>query len=236
MDGLISSIKKTLFDSELPDLGVDLAEAGLDVICDNAFVREIPIVKTMVATFDLARDLRARNLLIQTTEFLKGMNERTIPHDRIVQYRKHLDSNPRYARKELGRVLLVLDSNYDLEKSLLLARFYRGYVADKISWEEFCDLSEVLRRILVSDIRMLYKINSREVRDTDQCPASRADRLISLGLVGSGRKGLYPDGDGEHITDRWLMPTEFGSQFCDLAKGADYSEQCDVAEKGADNH
>ena len=86
MDGLISSIKKTLFDSELPDLGVDLAEAGLDAICDNAFVREIPIVKTMVATFDLARDLRARNLLIQTAEFLKGMNERTIPHDRVVQY------------------------------------------------------------------------------------------------------------------------------------------------------
>lgn len=90
------------------------------------------------------------------------------------------------AEVELGRVLVMLDDSIDREKSMMLGRIYQYYVDEEISWNEFCDFSEIVRRIFLSDIDWLKRIyamaNGRKGFLLESLIYS-TDRLSSIGLV-----------------------------------------------------
>ncbi len=92
----------------------------------------------------------------------------------------------------------------DLKKSEVLARFYIAYVSEKINWEKFCELSDVISRMFVSDIRLLYAIYNKEISDTSQCVVYQADRLIALGLLDSATKSMSIGGINSSHTERYI--------------------------------
>lgn len=75
----------------------------------------------------------------------------------------HLSSDSKYAEEELGRVLIVLNSNIDVKKSELLAKFYHAYVEEKIDWDTFCELSDVTTRLFITDIHLLYAVYNKTI-------------------------------------------------------------------------
>ena len=95
-----------------------------------------------------AQNIHDRNLLKQTIKFINTFNEKSISTQKVEKYKNHLDSNPKYAEEELGRVIILLNSNVDLKKSELLAKFYRSYVNSDIDWSTFCELSDITSRYL----------------------------------------------------------------------------------------
>ena len=61
-----------------------------------------------------AQNIHDRNLLKQTIKFINTFNEKSISTQKVEKYKNHLDSNPKYAEEELGRVIILLNSNVDL--------------------------------------------------------------------------------------------------------------------------
>src|SRR5699024_5263930 len=130
-------------DPTLSDACIDMAELGIDSLLDEGVFKSIPIVSVLVGSGKTAQ--------------------------KIEKYKNHLDSNPKYAEEELGRVIILLNSNVDLKKSELLAKFYRSYINGDIDWSTFCELSDITSRLFISDLHLLFEVSKGRISDTSQC-------------------------------------------------------------------
>ena len=218
MDKIVPAFETTLFDSTLSDACVDMAELGIDSLLDDGVFKSVPIVSVLVGLGKTAQNLHDRNLLKQTIKFINTFNEKSITPAKLQKYKERIYNNPKFAEEELGRVLIILNPNVDLKKSEILARFYRAYVEEQINWDTFCELSEVISRMFVSDIKLLFAVYNKRVSDTSQCPVYQADRLIALGLLDSAMKSMSIGSVSSSHTQRYIQTNQRGNTFCDLSK------------------
>ena len=110
------------------------------------------------------------------------------------KYKKGINNNSNKQEEELGRVLILLNSNIELEKSKMLANLFRNYINSKISWDEFCEFSEIVKMLFVRDINYLRKIYIGSFKRYREIPDYILNRLSSLGLISMKIKGITLDG------------------------------------------
>ena len=216
MDKIIPAFETTLFDPSLTDTFVDIAELGIDSVLDDGLLKNIPIANLLIGIGKTAQNIHDRNLLRHTLKFIITFQEKTISPAKLKKYRDKLLNNPHFAEEELGRVIILLNSNIDIKKSELLAKFYRAYVNEEINWATFCELSDITSRLFISDLQLLYEINAGHITDTTQCPAYKADRLISLGLLNYSMKSIIQSTTRGSKTDRFIRINELGNLFCSI--------------------
>ena len=217
MDKIVPAFETTLFDSTLSDACVDLAELGIDSLLDDGVFKSIPIVSVLMGIGKTAQNIHDRNLLRQTIKFINTFNNGSLPIEKKEKYLAHINSDKKYAEEELGRVIILLNSTVDLKKSELLAKFYHAYVEEKINWDAFCELSDVVSRMFISDIKLLYMVFRGDIRDTSQCESYRADRLISLGLLNSATKDIMIGNSGGR-THLYIQTNRLGNLFCEIGQ------------------
>ena len=119
MDKLIPAFETTLFDPTLSDACLDIAELGIDSLLDEGLFKSIPVVSLLVGVGKTAQNVHDRNLLKQTIKFINTFNQRSISQEKINKYRNKLESQPKYAEEELGRVIICLNSTVDLKNALV---------------------------------------------------------------------------------------------------------------------
>ena len=137
-------------------------------------------------------------------------------HDDVEKYRKKIKDKPQFAEEELGRVIILLNSNVEIKKSELLAMFYRSYINEEIDWSTFCEFSDITSRLFISDLQLLYEIYRGNISDTSQCPVYKADRLIALGLLDSAMKSMSIGSVSGSQTQRYIQTNNLGKQFCSI--------------------
>lgn len=179
---LVPSLRDSLFNNAIKDLSMDITELGVDVAISEGILSEVPIVKTVVAIGKTGLAIRERNLMKQTIAFINGVNEGDISEEQKNRYREKFDNDPKHASSELERVLILLDSNTDMIKSKILGLLYSAYLKGAVSWEVFCEYSEVNRRMFVEDYKLLIKLSTNNLSLSNQ-ERYKMGRLISLGLV-----------------------------------------------------
>lgn len=216
MDKLIPAFQDSLFDPSLRDVCVDIAELGIDSLLDDGVFRSIPIAGLLLGIGETAQNVHDRNLLRQTVGFINAFHAGTISAEKKEAYRARLLGNEKFAEAELGRVLILLDSYVDVRKSALLGKFYGAYVDERIPWETFCELADVVSRVFMADIRLLFDVYGGRVEDTSQCEGYQADRLLALGLLCSSMKSLMIGCANDRRTQRFLRVSGLGGLFCEL--------------------
>ncbi len=216
MDKIVPAFETTLFDPTLSDACLDMAEMGIDSLLDEGIFKSIPVVSLLVGFGKSAQNIHDRNLLKQTIKFINTFNEKTISPAKIEKYRKKIKDKPQFAEEELGRVIILLNSNIEIKKSELLAKFYRSYINEEIDWSTFCELSDITSRLFISDLQLLYEIYYGNVSDTSQCPIYKADRLIALGLLDSAMKSMSIGSVSGSRTQRYIQVNDLGKLFCSI--------------------
>lgn len=182
MNDLISGFENSALDSTI-DLSMDVLEISIDELCKNDIVKNIPIIKTIVTGYTVGTAIYERHLMKNTLRFIVKFNAKTIKPKKLAKYRKKLNDNPNFAEDELGRVLFLLNKTIDSVKAEILANLFRNYVEETISWEQFCELSDITDRIFVADIAILsfaYQNNGVNLYDFANY---HLDRLISIGVL-----------------------------------------------------
>ena len=212
MEKIVPAFKNSLFE-KLDDIGMEIAEVGIDSILDEGLLKEIPIVSTFRGIIKIGYNLHDRHLLKQSLAFIQSFNNKTISEEKLSKYKEKISSDPKKAEEELERVLLVLSSLIEGKSSSLLGIIFAAYIEGKIDWEKFCELAEVVRRLFICDLHIIYDINDGIITDTTQCPNYQADRLISLGLLNSSLKTMM-----HSSTSHYIQLSELGNLFCELTK------------------
>lgn len=212
MDKIIPSFKASLF-NDATDAIIELSELGIDSILDDGLFKELPIVNVLVGIKNTAQNIHDRNLLKQTLEFIQEFNTGTINKEKLQKYKEMLEKDSKKAEKELGRVIIVLNSTIESEKSKMLANLFRNYINESINWEEFCEFSEIVRLLFIKDVTYLKKIYTGQMKDTSNCLLYPIDRLTSLGLINTSVKSVVMSSRAASRTDKFLNLTAIGGKF-----------------------
>ncbi len=182
---LIPAFRESIFEN-FSDTLLDLAEISIDTLIDDNIISAIPIVKTILGVRKTIKNIHDKNLLKQTLIFIKTLNSQTIDEENLNKYKKEIYANKEKQEEELGRILLILDTIKDKEKSILLAKFYLAYVNQEITWEKFSEYADVIERIFVSDINTIFELY-KDTKDKEisiiQYEKYKVDRLIATGLL-----------------------------------------------------
>ena len=148
-------------------------------------------MKSIVSVLKIGKNVYDRNLLKQTLTFINEFNNNTIGNEKIYKYKELIETNPKKAEEELGRVLLLLNGYIDREKSIMLSKIFKAYVAKEIGWIEFCEFSEIINRLFVQDINVLRMIYQGTISDTtNRNDMFRVERLNSIGIIGLSMKSI----------------------------------------------
>lgn len=220
MNELVPVFETSLFDTPLVDIGVDFFELGIDSILQDGLLKDIPIVGTIVGVGKFAQNVHDRNLLRQSLVFINEFNNGHIAPEKIAKHRIKLQQNPHFREEEIGRVLILLNKNMDMIKSLYEAKFYVAYVDEQISWTDFCELCDITDRLFISDISSLREAYLNNGISEQMEISYKHDRLISVGLLtnearlsGSIFVVELDSQEQQNIMDL----TEIGRKFCGIA-------------------
>ena len=124
-----------------------------------------------------------------------------------------INSDSKKAEKELRRVLIILNSTIDLEKSQMLANLYKSYINEKINWNQFCEFSEILKMLFLSDFKIIGLIYSKQITDTSRRELYPIDRLSSLGIVNTAMKSIMISSNSNSRSDKYVNLTSIGVLF-----------------------
>lgn len=220
---LVEDLKSSLFDNTV-DVALDYSELWLDNITAGVFgsgvLKQIPVVKTLCSVIETGAAVHEKNLLRETLIFIATFNAKTIDPKKLAKYKLKIKEKPRYVRKELERVLLILNKIIDDGKAEILARLYRNYIEEQMTWDDFCELTDITERMFLTDIRTLVKSYESDGIDVGEVEGYHLDRLISLGLLENslrlGGNIIISGGDasGEEEEKKDVNITELGKLYC----------------------
>ena len=212
MDKIIPSFSYSLFDGSKDSIG-DIAELGIDSLLEDGLFKDIPIVSMLIGVQKTYQNIHDRNLLKQTLTFIKQFNSGTINEEKLTKYKEMLNSDSKKAEKELGRVIIVLNSTIDIEKSQMLANLYKSYINEKINWNQFCEFSEIIKMLLLNDFNIIRLIYNQQLSDTSKIEIYPIDRLSSLGLVNTATMSIVISSNANSRTDKYVNLTTIGKKF-----------------------
>ena len=219
MDDLIFDFEKSALDATL-ELSMDIAEIGVDELFENEIIREIPFVKTVYSVYKIGTAIEERHLIKKTLLFIKQFNAKTINKKKLKKYRERLENYPEYAEEELGRVLILLNKTIDNKKAVILANLYRSYVEEEIQWDQFCELSDITDRIVLSDVKILFYAYQNKGVNLYDFDNYHLDRLISLGVLENKQRigaNLILNGNPDEEKDlKDVSITNLGIIFCEF--------------------
>ncbi len=220
MNELIESFKETLFETSIEGIAQN-AELIIDNIAESEIAKNIPIADLLLGMWKSTRNLYLINLLKQTNKFIQEFNSKKIENEKLEKYKKKISNNKKKLNEELGRVLIILNETIDDKKSELLAKFYLAYIYEEISWERFCEFSDVINRIFVSDIETIFEI----YKDTREDEVSliiyekyRTDRLIATGLLSVNSAAFTVGEISGKMNRNSFQKNGFGELFVKIAK------------------
>lgn len=191
---------------------------------DGSIIKRYPILGLAFSICKTTVGIRDRLLYTNVIEFIEEFNKGTISKADLEKHKKNVNDD-RKIKKEYEFVLRYIDLCTSKSHAAILARIYRSYVLEEISWDQFCELSEVNGRLFVSDGELLKQIGFlNRLTAVSEDDESRINRLYSLGLIidkrlHSNTGFLYEFSNGETYNnmddeENAIVLTKLGKLYC----------------------
>lgn len=178
-DDLASSLIDSIYSPAISDLSQDVIEIALDSVLEDGLVREIPVVKTIVAIGKSVAGVRDRIFLRKVLRFYAGLSSLTVEEKE--SFLRDVESDKQ--RKRLGETLVMILDRYDhLEKPDLLAKLFIAHVRGQIDFGEFQRLSIAVERAFIQDLYRLLDFFTVTEEGNAKSQWAPWDRLYSSGL------------------------------------------------------
>lgn len=222
----VDGFAQSLFCSELANIGTDIAEIGLDSILDIPLIKDVPVVKSLIALWHTGLSLKDRFELKKQLTFIQQVRNGTVSEDAIERRRKAYQNGEAWYYKELETIVVYISRHARIEKVKMQAEFYLDYINGTISEENYIECLDVLDSIFIGDASLLKTIYKEQLDfDTHSgnfqerieniktsFDSTKCGRLNAVGLVSPISRGLM---FGARIDNNYLI-TELGKYFCEV--------------------
>jgi hypothetical protein len=160
----------------------EFAENTLDLIIDNPIIKNIPIIKTILAGKDIGVSIYQRHQVIKLLRFFAQLNSYK-DNPSIEKMRKKLLEDKNYLRKEAELTLIILDKITEVEKSELIAKSFFLYISGTFSEKNFKESILIIEQIYYIDLSTLAKVSDDNQDGVELEDISALNRLEACGLI-----------------------------------------------------
>lgn len=209
MDKITDSLKDTLLSSytdsatkAIGELSVDLTEITVDTLINNEYVKELPVIKTLLIFPKAIRGISSYLLLQKIIRFIFQLKDTTTEERRM--FLSKLEGKKR--EEILSCLILALDKFDHLNKSDLLGKLFETFIKGKINYEEYMSLIYSLNLIDVNTIPYLVNFYTVEPPSTSIRPEIYYN-LVFLRLIriDNSKIGTWDGGGPEYKRNRLGM-------------------------------
>ncbi len=169
------SLVDTLASSDLSGVLEDHAEVIVDRILKDGLLKDIPIISTITGAVKTLIAVRDYLLVVKLVKFLQGIS---ITEDERAHFEKAIGQDPEYRRTVGQNLLMLIDSLDDVTKADMVAKLFKAFLRDDITYSEFLRFASVVERAFIGDLKGFLSdwadINRRELY---------AKRLYQFGLA-----------------------------------------------------
>lgn len=160
----------------------DFAEETLDLLINNPIIKNIPIVKTILAGKDIGVSIYQRHQIQKLLKFFAKLNSYK-DDESIAKMRTKLLEDECYLRKEAELTLVILDKITEADKAELIAKAFFLHVKGILNEKNFKESILIIEQIYFIDLSILRKVfcgNPKEIESED---LSALNRLEACGLI-----------------------------------------------------
>jgi hypothetical protein len=191
------------------DLTVHLGEIGLDSLMDEGILKEIPVLKSIIACKKTWEAIHDKLFLRKVAGFIFACPEFS-EAEREQFAKQHL--NDANSAKRLGDgIVLILDKLDDLEKPQMVAKAFAALVRSKISLDEFRRLAAAIDIGFLDDLTLF----SGRTQWTQDEMKDLFPKLVRTGLI--DLKGPRLPGQGGMARISYEV-SQLGVRFCECMK------------------
>lgn len=181
-------MEKSLVTSLVQSIGTDVSgvageflEIGIDSLCNDGLLREIPFVSTVASVFHIGQTVRDRHSILKLAAFIEEINHSIINEDELDKYKTKFEADEKTRDKELSHLLILIDRYVGIDRPRMLAKLYLAYLRNELHWTELVSYAEVIDRLFPNDCKLL---TDSDVKGVDyQEVDSGYLRLSALGLM-----------------------------------------------------
>lgn len=189
MGNSLTNLKKEITEN-YNELSSIISEVGLDEFADT--VKEIldnvsdvlgPI-KSVKSLYEIKLLIKFKKDLKNLTAFLNSLKSGNVTPNEIKKYAERYSKSNEAFKDDIEKILLILDSYRDEEKSKILGNLYANLIKDNINYKQFQTLTEILNNLLIADIPAIMHIYKNPQSYQVQIEFSNSIyRLQALGLI-----------------------------------------------------
>ena len=175
IDENLKSIKKFLTHKKIKDCIQPTIEA-FDSLVSGSPLGVLSSAAKVIYNF------KEQKLIAQLMEFFININS-GLTDDEYKQYIKNM--NKKQFDKEIYRVMLCLDYHFELLQAKILSKIFLDLVFGRINSERFYELSDINRRMICTDYKVLKQIAILGNEKVYYENPGECSRLEALGLISS---------------------------------------------------
>ncbi len=202
---LAPSLIQSITDSSLYRITPDLAEVALDHILDDGIIKDIPVVRSVVALYETIVSVRDMLLIKKLLLFLLSLS--SVSPEKKTKFKEKINSDEKFKRVVGEKLIVILDRLDDMEKPALVARAFQAYVEEHIDLETFQRLTSAIDRSFLLDMRTL-----KTVGDPKKFTSHTTLNLSNSGLLevnASSTVRIGAKSNEYHITELGNLLLEF---------------------------
>lgn len=212
-DNLPNKIVESVYSPELNQLGLDVAEVAFDALLDDGILKDLPIIGSIVTLFKGAMDFRDRIFVAKIARFL--FNLTSTPSEQRESFKREINQNAKFKQKVGASLVLILDRLDDIEKTDFLAKCFRTYLCNNISFDQFRRLSAAIDIAFIDDLKTICS----ELTNVEEEEHICLSNLARTGLVEFRASGI-PGTWNEMGTIRYSL-SPLGRQFVGIITSYD---------------
>lgn len=129
------------------DLAVDYSEIYIDDIIDNAVLKEVPIIKSVVGVIKGGISINQFFFAKKLLTFIKEFNTGTIDAGKKEKFTERIQSDDKFRKKVSEKVMVFLDRFIEVNKAKVSANLFKAYVEERITYDQFISINISLDRL-----------------------------------------------------------------------------------------
>lgn len=177
---LINAIKQP----EIKGLVIDNSEIVIDSLLDDGTLKDIPILGNIFKVYSIAQNISNNVFSRKLLRFMMELG--TVPDIERVEFVKKLDDNLEF-KKEVGeKLLFILDKLDDVKKAIYLAKAFKLYLDQSISYKDYLVLAYIIDKF---NIAYLPELSVSFKYQIDNMPAEIYDHFLYCGILQSKGNG-----------------------------------------------
>ena len=116
--------------SDSLELISNIAEVGLDEILQNEFLKDIPVISSLVSIYKIGNNIHNAHLLKKYACFLDEFNRDSFENGSWNKYKQYFEESNR--KRDIEYLLILLERYIEEDKARRLAKIYEAYLDKEI--------------------------------------------------------------------------------------------------------